>query len=166
MARRESVAATRSRRVAEDSAADTRPLAPVRRFDVFAEFKRLEAARRGATADEAHGYGIWVAKVVAGRRFGGSGGGASSPGGHRPRGEASQPESAADGDGEHPERMDWGPRELNGEPQTAATFEREIVRRMGAGFYREVFGPAVRAAFEGGERYEQVRDVIRAGWKP
>jgi hypothetical protein len=149
MARRESTATA-------DSAADVRPLAPVRRFDVFAEYKRLEAERRGATADEARGYGVWVAKVVAGRRFGGS---PAPPG-------PGQERAAHDGGGEHPERPDWSPRELTGEPQTAATFEREIVRRMGEPFYKRVFAPALRQAFEAGERYEQVRDVIRANWKP
>jgi hypothetical protein len=128
----------------------------VRRFDVFAEFKRLEAERRGASPDEARGYGVWVAKVVAGRRFGRSHA-AGAPG---------HAQGATDGEKEHPERPDWGPRELNGEPQTAAVFEREIVRRMGEPFYERVFVPAVRQAFERGERYEQVRDAIRAGWKP
>jgi hypothetical protein len=139
-----------------EAPAEVRPLAPVRRFDVFAEYKRLEAARRGASADEARGYGIWVAKVVAGRRFGRS---------HAPPAPGHAP--SAEGDEKaRTERPDWGPRELNGEPQTAATFEREIVRRMGEPFYKRVFAPAVRQAFEAGERYEQVRDAIRAGWKP
>ncbi|HZR97501.1 MAG TPA: hypothetical protein VFE37_02275 [Chloroflexota bacterium] len=148
MARRQTTTAAASPEV--------RPLAPVRRFDVFAEYKRLEAERRGATPDEARGYGIWVAKVVAGRRFGRA---AGPPAAGRPA-----PEEG--GEREHPERPDWGPRELNGEPQTAATFEREIVRRMGKPFYERVFAPAVRQAFEAGERYEQVRDAIRAEWKP
>jgi hypothetical protein len=139
----------------QTTAAEVRPLAPVRRFDVFAEYKRLEAERRGATADEARGYGIWVAKVVAGRRFGRAA--APPAAGHPSEGEGREKEQ--------PERPDWGPRELNGEPQTAATFEREIVRRMGEPFYERVFAPAVRQAFERGERYEQVRDAIRAEWK-
>src|SRR5215211_2491154 len=53
-----------------DEAAELRPRTPIRRFDVFAEYKRLEAERRGAAPEEAQGYGIWVAKVVAGRRYG------------------------------------------------------------------------------------------------
>ena len=133
-----------------------RPLAQVRRFDVFAEYKRLEAERRGATADEARGYGIWVAKVVAGRRFGRSA--AAGAGGR------GQP--MTEHEGRAPARSEWEPRELNGEPQTAATFEREIVRRMGEAFYERVFAPAVRQAFEAGERYEDVRDRIRRAWKP
>src|SRR5438270_13866938 len=109
------------------SAAEPRPQAPVRRFDVFAEYKRLEAERRGADADEARGYGIWVAKVVAGRRFGRS---AAPP----------PPAAGAPAAGHEPrEGRAHQPHELNGEPQTAATFEREIVQRMGEDFYREVF---------------------------
>ncbi|HEY7068341.1 MAG TPA: hypothetical protein VII06_43230 [Chloroflexota bacterium] len=137
------------------SAADVRPLAPVRRFDVFAEYKRLEAERRGADPDDARGYGIWVAKVVAGRRFGRS---------HSRAAPARAP-AGEDGSKHEAERPGWGPRELNGEPQTAAVFDREVVQRMGKPFYERVFAPALREAFEAGERYEQIRDVIRAGWK-
>jgi hypothetical protein len=148
--------AARRQTAAAEAPAAVRPRAPVRRFDVFAEYKRLEAERRGAHADEARGYGVWVAKVVAGRRFGRSH--TAPTGGQEP--------GARDDDREHGERPDWGPRELNGEPQTAATFEREIVRRMGEPFYERVFAPTVRQAFEAGDRYEQVRDAIRATWKP
>src|ERR671913_452085 len=49
-----------------------RPLQPIRRFDVFAETKRLEALAHGEPDDVAKGYGIRVAKIVASRRFGGS----------------------------------------------------------------------------------------------
>src|SRR5712692_1688278 len=132
------------------------PRAPIRRFDVFAEYKRLEARRRGAPEDDARGYGIWVAKVVAGRRFGRS----SAPG------VAGKP-GAAGADGERTaEAAKYGPHELNGEPQTAATFEREIVQRMGEPFYDRVFAPPIREAFEAGEPYEAIRDRIRRAWSP
>ena len=135
-------------------AVGTRPRAPIRRFDVFAEVKRLEAQRRGADADEARGYGIWVAKVVAGRRFGRS----SAP---------APPAAGAPAGGHEPrEARAHQPHELNGEPQTAETFEREIVRRMGEDFYREVFAPAIREAVEAGEPYEVIRDRIRRPWSP
>jgi hypothetical protein len=39
--------------------------APIRRFDVFAEYNRLRGLRRGLDAAHAKGYGLWVAKVVA-----------------------------------------------------------------------------------------------------
>ena len=134
------------------------PQAPIRRFDVFAEVNRLNALAEGRPEDEARGYGIWLAKVVAGRRFGRKGDGPE---------QADRRPTGRDDD-----RAD---REPGGEPrfkhagdelQTDETFEREIVARMGRDFYREVFAPAVRAAVDGGQRYEQFRDSIRAGWKP
>lgn len=51
-------------------AGSLQPERAIRRIDVFAEVKRLEALAEGKPEDEAKGYGIWLAKVVAGRRFG------------------------------------------------------------------------------------------------
>src|SRR5215212_7241448 len=51
---------------------EPRPLRPIRRFDVFAETKRLEALSHGEPDDVAKGYGIRIAKIVASRRFGGA----------------------------------------------------------------------------------------------
>ena len=51
--------------------AETNPKAPIRRFDVFAEYTRQKALQDGMPEDEAAGYGLWVAKVVASRRYGG-----------------------------------------------------------------------------------------------
>jgi hypothetical protein len=45
-------------------------------------------------------------------------------------------------------------------------FDHEIVERMGAEFYRDVFAPAVRAAREQGQSYEAIRDRLRRRWKP
>src|SRR5215212_9768711 len=56
--------------VAEET--EIRPLQPIRRFDVFAESKRLEALAHGEPEDVAKGYGIRIAKIVASKRFGGS----------------------------------------------------------------------------------------------
>jgi hypothetical protein len=136
---------------------EPRPQAPVRRFDVFAEYKRLEAERRGDAPDDAAGYGIWVAKVVAGRRFGRS----RAAGDRR----SAQPPERGRRHAARDER-DGEPHELDGEPQTAAVFRREIVERMGQRFYERVFAPAIRAAFEAGERYEAIRDRIRRAWQP
>src|SRR5580765_5799178 len=36
----------------------------------FAEYRRLEVEDEGMPADQARGYGLWVAKVVAARKFG------------------------------------------------------------------------------------------------
>ena len=130
------------------------PRQAVRRFDVFAEVNRLQAVAEGRPEDEAKGYGIWLAKVVAGRRFGRKGNQSEHP---RVRQEG---ESAA-------EDLPGGKfRHAGDELQTDETFEREIVERMGREFYEQVFSPAIRAALERGERYEQIRDRIRTNWKP
>jgi len=123
------------------------PLAAVRRFDVFAEYHRLEARAQGMAQERAKGHGLWLAKIVAARKFG-------------------RLEGVSDKAGEHagPSGTKW--HVLSGKPQTAALFDREIVSRMGAGFYRRVFAPAVRRAFDEGKRYVDIRDSLRATWKP
>jgi hypothetical protein len=123
------------------------PLAAIRRFDVFAEFHRLEARAGGMAADRAKGHGLWLAKIVAARKFG--------------RGETVRKKA---GEHEGPGGAKW--HALDGKPQTASLFDREIVSRMGAGFYRRVFAPAVRRAFDEGKRYVDIRDSLRATWKP
>jgi hypothetical protein len=139
-----------------ESSPTQHPLAPrkaIRRFDVFAEVNRLEALKDGRPEDEAKGHGIWLAKVVAGRRFGRTGDG---------EGDRSRRRTGDEPD--HRATPDF--RSAGGELQTDETFDHEIVERMGREFYAEVFAPAIRAAVEAGERYEQIRDTIRADWKP
>ena len=125
------------------------PARAIRRFDVFAEYTRQERREKGDPADAAQGYGIWLAKVVAARRFG-----ASAKAHQRPPRDDGGPAPAAKF------------RSLGDEPQTDDVFDREIVERMGPAFYRGVFRPAIEAARAKGEAYEQVRDAIRTGWKP
>ena len=122
----------------------------IRRFDVFAEYNRLQAEEKGQDADAAKGYGLWLAKVVAARKFSRKG-----------ETKAALTEKLKEGRKEEPEEKY---RSLDGVPQTAELFDREIVGRMGDDFYRQVFQPAIRAAFERHERYEDIRDAIRAGW--
>lgn len=129
------------------------PNQPIRRFDVFAEFTRQERREKGYPEDEAKGYGIWLAKVVAARRFGQkSGGDGKKPG-----------KSSG-----HDDTDDTEPkfRSLGDELQTDETFDHDIIDRMGAQFYREVFVPAISEARKEGKRYEKIRDSIRRGWKP
>jgi hypothetical protein len=121
---------------------------PIRRFDVFAEYHRLEERRKGVAEDEAAGHGIWLAKVVAARRFGGA----------RPPGETRGAKAGAE------EKPGDKFRTLDDEPQTDETFEREIVRRMGEPFYREVFSPAIARALDEGRAYTEIRDSIRRAW--
>jgi len=135
------------------------PLQPVRRFDVFAETKRLEALAHGEPEDVAKGYGIRIAKIVASRRFGGA---AKKP----PREMERKPErEQAEGDrfgGEGGAKF----RALDGELQTDETFDREVIQRMGPEFYDVVFAPAIKEALDSGRKYEQFRDTIRKEWKP
>lgn len=113
---------------------------------MFAEYHRLQAMAEGMAADRAKGHGLWLAKIVAARKFGRvseikeKSGDFSSPAGK------------------------W--HVLSGKPQTAALFDREIVARMGAGFYRRVFAPAIRRALAEGKGYVTIRDSLRAAWKP
>ena len=131
-----------------------KPKKAIRRFDVFAEYRKQDRQQEGDTEAVAKGYGLWVAKVVASRRFGGTR--ATGAGGHDGKGEGE--------DGKAPQRQgEW--HLLDGEPQTGALYDREIVARMGEDFYAEVFVPAIRDARAEGKSYEQIRDTLRRGWK-
>jgi hypothetical protein len=138
---------------------DLHPLQPIRRFDVFAETKRLEALDHGEPEDVAKGYGVRIAKIVASRRFGGASKKAHSEKKPRSDREASSGDRFG-GEGEAKFRA------LDGELQTDETFDREIIDRMGPEFYEVVFQPAIRDALAEGRKYEQIRDTIRKDWKP
>jgi hypothetical protein len=129
------------------------PRAAIRRFDVFAEVNRLKALREGRPEDEAKGYGIWPAKVVAGRRFGRKGETSDRPPPDRGR------------DDQEKDRPDVKFRPAGDELQTDETFDREIVERMRRNFYKRICDPAIPDAVGRGEHYEQFRDSIRSGWK-
>jgi hypothetical protein len=47
-----------------------KPANRIRRFNVFAEYRKQQEQDHGMPADQAKGYGLWVAKVVAARKFG------------------------------------------------------------------------------------------------
>ncbi|MCC7023272.1 MAG: hypothetical protein IT338_10610 [Thermomicrobiales bacterium] len=136
---------------------ELRPRQPIRRFDVFAETKRLEALAHGEPEDVAKGYGIRIAKIVASRRFGGA---AKKPHKAKPAEGEREPGSRFAGKGGSKFRA------LDGELQTDETFDREIIDRMGPKFYDTVFAPAIRHALDEGRKYEQIRDTIRKDWKP
>jgi len=125
---------------------------PIRRFDVFAEYNRVKNEADGLPEDRAKGDAVWLAKVVAGRRFGSSAA-STSQSEKRQRTERGE-ERGAD-----------GYRSAGGVPQTDRTFDREIVERMGDQFYRQVFRPAIVRAFGEGKKYEEIRDALRAQWK-
>jgi hypothetical protein len=131
----------------------TRPKRSIRRFDVFAEYTKQEQEDKGLSEPRAMGYGLWLAKVVASRRFGAS------------RAKAGTPSVDDQERSERPEReSEW--RTLDDEPQTDELFGREIVQRMGPDFYCSVFAPAIREARRQGRSYEGIRDAIRKDWKP
>src|SRR5687767_13379349 len=127
------------------------PKRPIRRFDVFAEVNRLKALDDGRPDDEAKGYGIWLAKVVAGRRFGAK----------KDDHDRSRQDHEPSPPGKEPIFKSAG-----GELQTDETFDHDVVDRMGPDFYDRVFAPAIAAAVSRGETYESFRDTIRTTWKP
>jgi hypothetical protein len=122
------------------------PQQEIRRFDVFAEWNRLKANKQlRLSAAESRAYGLAVAKVVAARKF------------------SSAPPS---------QLKDWKRRaktDDTAEPWwhhlgSEEEFRRKIVERMGAAFYRTVFQPAIRQAWEEGKHYEEIRDTLRTAW--
>jgi hypothetical protein len=134
--------------------AENKPRSPIRRFDVFADYQRVQFEDRGMPEDRAKGRGIWAAKVVAGR--GGRGGPAP-----KPRSDGEEGERGA----KEREDEDDEFRSAGGVPQTDATFDHEIIDRMGRDFYDDVFHPAIVEAYRDGKRYQDIRDVIRKDWK-
>jgi hypothetical protein len=135
----------------QDHADGASPLRAIRRFDVFAEYSRQERLDTGYAEDEAKGYGIWLAKVVAARRFGK---GVSSADRGRPT------------DGVEAAREEPRFRSVGDELQTDETFDHDIIERMGVRFYDTVFVPAIERARAAGESYEEIRDAIRKEWRP
>lgn len=145
--------------MSKESSEERKPRMPIRRFDVFAEYNRLEALEKGMSEEEAAGHGIWIAKVVA--SGGGRGAGPKRPGGTKAEEDENQ-EKAMEDDKPKAPRF----RTLNGEPQTDKLFEEEIVRRMGREFYNTVFSPAIEDAYKQDRGYTAIRDTIRKDWKP
>lgn len=135
---------------AADQAATLTPQKPIRRFDVFAEYTRQELLAKGEPPEVAKGYGVWLAKVVAARRFG-------------RKAERADREAA----GRHREETPETPRfrTLDDELQTDEMFDHDIVDRMGSTFYESVFVPAITEARAQGASYERIRDTIRKDWK-
>jgi hypothetical protein len=130
-----------------------KPRAPIRRFDVFAEYNRLQALQRGLDQAHAKGYGLWVAKVVA----------SGVQRGRKPSEPHGEPAAAERPDQQKAEQT-W--HVLGDEEQTDTLFDHEIVQRMGTNFYFQVFVPAIAGAFDQGQRYESIRDSIRRNWSP
>ena len=133
---------------------ELKPKAPIRRFDVFAEYNRLKALKEEHyTATKAKGYGLWVAKVVAAQKFG-----------RLPKPSREDRKKEKTPEEKEKEKKAW--HDLGGVPQTDKLFDKEIVSRMGQDFYKKVFAPAVDQAYTEGKKYVEIRDAIRKEWKP
>jgi hypothetical protein len=122
------------------------PKREIRRFDIFAEWNRLKGRTKAKLSEaDAEAYGLAVAKIVAARKFSGH-----------------DPEQAK-------ELKRKAKEEEVGEPWwdhmgSAEEFARKVAGRMGEEFYRDVFQPAVKAAWDRGQRYEEIRDALREPW--
>jgi hypothetical protein len=122
------------------------PRLQIRRFDIFAEWNRLKALKRNKLkAADARAYGLAVAKVVAARKFHGA-----------------APEETR-------ELKRRAREEEVGEPWwdhlgSSEEFTEKIIERMGREFYADVFQPAIKQAWDAGQRYEDIRDTLRSGW--
>lgn len=122
----------------------------IRRFDIFAEWNRLKAREKlKLSAGESRAYGLAVAKVVAGRKQ-------RREAGNEPEQKDKKKESE-EKSAENDERW-W--EHLGSDDE----FRRVIVRRMGEDFYKDVFAPAVRKAWDAGKDYTDIRDTLRNPW--
>ncbi len=106
------------------------PKQPIRRFDVFAENHRLQRIHQGEPGAEAKGYGLWLAKVVAARKFA--------------KGKTPQDlDRLYDQEAKTREYPPGKWRRLSGKERTDALFDKEIIERMGEDSYDQVFDPAI-----------------------
>ncbi|WP_456455684.1 hypothetical protein [Thermovibrio sp.] len=122
-----------------------KPRAPIRRFDVFAEWNRIKALKEyGFSEDDAKAYGLAVAKVVAARKFYG----------HRLKYRGA---TKAFVEGKTKEK--WWEKLA-----TPSEFDEKVVNRIGKEFYEKVFSPAILKAYEEGKDYMDIRDSIRKEW--
>jgi hypothetical protein len=122
------------------------PQQEIRRFDIFAEWNRLKGRTKAKLNEaDAQAYGLAVAKVVAARKFSG----------HDPAQAKELKRKAKEEEVGEPWWEHMG---------SAEEFERKVVARMGEEFYRDVFQPVILQAWDGGQRYEEIRDALREPW--
>jgi hypothetical protein len=131
-----------------DEAAKFEPEANIRRYDVFAVYNYVKNKNNGISDGQAKGDAIWLATVVAARKF------RKSTFQPRPGAEPKQAKRAGVYTGK------W--RELSGIPQTDKLYDKKIVERMGESFYKSVFLPAVKREVDAGHDYTDFRDTLRA----
>jgi hypothetical protein len=122
------------------------PKAEIRRFDIFAEWNRLKARKRHHLPEpDARAYGLAVAKVVAARKFYG----------YQPA-QVSEWKRRA----RHDEITEGWWEHLG----SSEEFENKIIERMGKTFYKRVFQPSIKRAWDAGSSYELIRDRLREEW--
>lgn len=117
----------------------------IRRYDVMAEFQKEKALKEGRSLEEAMGFGIWMAKVIASRKFG-----------RKSFGNSNKTKSTSPKKGTIIDGKIWNT--LNGIPQTDETFKKEIIERMGSDFYYKTFSPLVKKLMDEGLDYKPLRD--------
>ncbi|MDQ3815975.1 MAG: hypothetical protein M3347_18860 [Armatimonadota bacterium] len=124
----------------------TRPERQIRRFDIFAEWNRLKGHEKlNLSEAKARAYGLAVAKIVAARKFGNY-----EPGQVKDWKRKARQDDVSEAWWEH----------LGSDKE----FDDKIIHRMGEHFYRHVFQPAIREAWDEGKDYEEIRDSLREAW--
>jgi hypothetical protein len=124
----------------------------IRRFDIFAEWNRLKAREKlKLSAGDSRAYGLAVAKVVAGRKQRREAGNEAA---------SSDKDKKNEGEEKSAEKNERWWEHLGSDDE----FRRVVVRRMGEDFYKDVFAPAVRKAWDAGKDYADIRDTLRNPW--
>jgi len=123
--------------------------ANIRRYDVFAVSEYVKNIHKGIQEDISKGDAIWLATLVAARKF--------SKGSHKPRTSNGADAKSAKKNGVYTEK--W--RYLGDVLQTDKLYDQKIVERMGKEFYENEFLPAIEKEVDLGHEYKDYRDSIR-----
>ncbi|WP_297445962.1 hypothetical protein [Desulfurobacterium sp.] len=122
-----------------------KPKAPIRRFDIFAEWNRIKGIKElKLDPEDAKAYGLAVAEVVAARKFYG----------HRTKYRGATREYIKKHEG-----TPWWRKMAS-----PAEFDEKIVERMGKEFYEKVFSKKIEEAYREGKDYMDIRDSLRKEW--
>ena len=122
----------------------------IRRFDIFAIFNKV--SKEAELGDKhAKGYGIWMARMIAGKKFGASKPISSNsnyhPGKENEKKNGSKKKGA--------KVQTW--LELSGKPQTDKEYDGELLKRFG-GANLIALETLIRKAYKKGLEYNLIRD--------
>jgi len=121
----------------------------IRRYDIFAITEYLKNLQKGLPEDVAKGDAIWLATLIASRKF--------SRGKVQPRTvNGKKDKKLAEKNGIYTSK--W--RMLSGKPQTDKVYDKNIIQRMGEDLYQIVLNK-VKELFEAGLDYMDYRDSVR-----